>query len=339
MFEPAYAEWSRSAAASGNVFATPEFMRTWHGWSGRPPLRLIRVRTDARDTIGLLALAEERRGPLRLLRFAGHGPADLLGPIGDPHDRALLAAALRAAIERSTRYDLFVGERLPGDYPWAAALGAVELGREGFPVVHLDPGAGWEGYLSRLGSRLRKEIRHDERALERRGSVSLRVTSSRDTLDADIDEFLRLHALRWSDGSSSLLPMAPFLRAFAPIALERGWLRLAFLELDGRAVATRFDLRYGDVYAAVNGGRDPAYAREGVGLVIRGRTIRRALEEGVTEYRFLRGDEAYKYRFADHDPGLVSVIRARTAAGAAALQVLRGARRSGHLRKLLKRLA
>ena len=47
-------------------------------------------------------------------------------------------------------------------------------------------------------------------------------------------------------------------------------------------------------------------------------TIRRALEEGASEYRFLGGEEAYKYRFPTRDPRLETVVVGATSRGRAA---------------------
>jgi CelD/BcsL family acetyltransferase involved in cellulose biosynthesis len=49
--------------------------------------------------------------------------------------------------------------------------------------------------------------------------------------------------------------------------------------------------------------------------------IRTACEEGVREYRFLRGGEPYKYRFATDDPGLVSIAVARGVLGRSLLSL------------------
>jgi hypothetical protein len=40
-------------------------------------------------------------------------------------------------------------------------------------------------------------------------------------------------------------------------------------------------------------------------------SIRQALEDGLDEYRFLRGGEPFKYRFAANDPGLETYRRKR----------------------------
>ena len=47
--------------------------------------------------------------------------------------------------------------------------------------------------------------------------------------------------------------------------------------------------------------------------------IRAAIEDGIHEYRMLRGNEPYKYRLATDDPGLVTVAFARGVLGRVAI--------------------
>ena len=63
-----------------------------------------------------------------------------------------------------------------------------------------------------------------------------------------------------------------------------------------------------------------------MGFVLLAHTIREALQDGMSEYRLLRGDEDFKYRFATSDPGLETLARPNGALGRLALAV-RGARR------------
>jgi CelD/BcsL family acetyltransferase involved in cellulose biosynthesis len=165
----------------------------------------------------------------------------------------------------------------------------------------------------------------------------MRLATDPERLDDDLTTLFRLHAQRWSDGESSFVPRQAFHRAFAAEALARGWLRLAFLEVDGHPVAAAYDLRFGAAHSHYNSGRDPAWARASVGMILRMRTIRAALEEGALEYRYLRGDEAYKYRLATADPGVVTVARSRGARGGAALRAVLAAADRRRLRPMLGR--
>ena len=115
-------------------------------------------------------------------------------------------------------------------------------------------------------------------------------------------------------------PKAAFHREFAAQALARGWLELWILEVDERPVAARYDFLAGGRWFAYSAGRDPAWSRESVGLVLRAHTIRTAIERGATECRLLRGDEAYKERLATSDDGLVTIAIGRDIAGRAAVR-------------------
>ena len=91
------------------------------------------------------------------------------------------------------------------------------------------------------------------------------------------------------------------------------------LELDGRPAAALYNLRFAGSESYYQAGRDPRYARWSVGFLLQCRAIADAIEDGVSEYRFLRGAEPYKYRLADGDSGVVTAGVAASAAGRAAL--------------------
>src|SRR5262249_51583991 len=133
--------------------------------------------------------------------------------------------------------------------------------------------------------------------------------------ESDFDMLLALHESLWRGASLFTGRQRAFQREFARLARDRGWLRLWFLELNGRPAAAWYGFRFGNSYDAYQSGRDPVFERLSVGTALDLHTIRAAFEEGVREYRFLRGAEPYKYRFANEDPGLVSVAVARSALG------------------------
>ena len=125
---------------------------------------------------------------------------------------------------------------------------------------------------------------------------------------------------RWraAGGSRAFTNREAFHLDFAAQAFELGWLRLRFLDVDGRSVAALYNIRFGGAEYFYQAGRDPdpELDRTSVGLLLHAHAIREAIGDGLREYRMLRGDEPYKHRFADRDPGLTSVSWARTARGA-----------------------
>ena len=318
--EAAREEWSELARASGNVFATWEWASIWwRHFGGDRPLLALSCRSAAGRPVAILPLYLWSSWPFRIVRFVGHGPADELGPVCAPADRGAAAAGLRRALaELAPEWDLFVGEQLPRDERWHSQLGGRVLSREGSPVLHA-PG-GWERYLASRSANLRQQVRRRERRLEQGHELRYRLADDPDRLPQDLDTLFGLHGAARDDRTSAFARThAAFHREFAACALERGWLRLWFLELDGTPRAAWYGLRFGGAESYYQAGRDPAWRTSSVGFVLLAHSIRAALEDGVHEYRFLRGNEPFKYRFADADPGLETVAVARGAAGSAAL--------------------
>jgi dTDP-4-amino-4,6-dideoxygalactose transaminase/CelD/BcsL family acetyltransferase involved in cellulose biosynthesis len=311
-------EWQRLAEATTNIFATPEWVTTWWRHFGADrPLLATACRSPAGDVVGILPLYLWARRPIRVLRFLGHGPGDQLGPLCAPTDGAALARALRRAVEDGPlRCDLLLGERLPADEGWSGLLGARILLRERTPLIRFQHDS-WEAFLESLSARLRHEVRHDERKLAAEHELRYRLADDPARLQEDMGTLFALHEARWGGTSTLSGIREAFHREFAACALERGWLRLWFLELDGRPVAAWYGFRFCGVDSFYQAGRDPTWQRSSVGLVLMTHTMRTALEQGVQEYRFLRGGEGYKYRFASHDRGLETLAFAKGAAGVA----------------------
>jgi CelD/BcsL family acetyltransferase involved in cellulose biosynthesis len=178
---------------------------------------------------------------------------------------------------------------------------------------------------------LRSWLGRKERRLEREHGVRYRLAAD----PAGFEELLRLHALRFDDGASSAFAgrLAAFHRDFAAVAVERGWRRLWLLEAAGEPVAAWYGIRYGRADCFYQGGRDPAWESHSVGALLIAHTIRQAVDDGMTEYRFLRGGEAYKDRFATGDSGAERIVVPVTATARATLEVrLQAARAKAAIR-------
>jgi CelD/BcsL family acetyltransferase involved in cellulose biosynthesis len=328
-------EWSTLAEQGGNVFSTWEWASTWRRHIGEDrPLLLHACRDAEGRPAAILPLYLATTRPVPVARFIGHGPADELGPVCAPDDRRAAARALGDVVRRA-EVGLLVAELLPGGHPWSADLGGRVVRREASPTLALE---NWDAYLRGRSANFRQQVRGRERRLARDHALAFRLADDPSRLDDDLAVLFRLHAARWGDGS-------PFLRHrdfhvdFARVALERGWLRLWFLELDGRAAAAWYGFRFAGVESYYQAGRDVGLRDASVGFVLLAHTIREASADGMREYRFLRGGEAFKGRFADADPGLETVVVARGVRGRLAAAAAAGALRSDAARSLLGRLA
>jgi CelD/BcsL family acetyltransferase involved in cellulose biosynthesis len=336
-------EWSSLAERCGNAFVSAE----WHGaWleiaDGQAPC-VVAVRDRDGALAGVLGLVTS--GRRSIARFPASAWGDLFGPACEPgHEAEVSAAAVTALRALEDPPGAIILDRIelePAALDAADGLKVLAARRAELPVVSLAAGS-WEDYVGGLSAKLRKRIRYTERSLSKGRSVGVREVSAAAELDPALETLFDLHDRRWAErGGSSLADPAArrFHSLFARSALERGWLRLRLLEVDGVAVSALYGWRLGDSYVFYQGGFDPEWSRSSVGMVLLVDTIRAAIAEGASEFNMLVGDEPYKLRFADGS----RVVRSLTLVGRhdrhrIPVSIEHGVRRAGealNLRKVL----
>jgi CelD/BcsL family acetyltransferase involved in cellulose biosynthesis len=274
-----------------------------------------------------------------VLRFVGHGPSAQLGPICSPLSNGTIDAGVAQTLHAvPLRRFVLLAEQVAGDQRFGDLTGTRPLYREANPVLHFEH-ASWDEFARARGRNFRQQARRFPRKLSELGEVSYRLTTDAEQLQLDLDTLLRLHRQRWGNTGSAFLAAEPFHREFATHAFHRGWLRLWFLEIDGRPVAALYGFRFAGYESAYQAGRDLAFERHPVGFVLLMHAVRKALADGISEYRLLRGGAAYKERFATTDPGLETFGVSR---GAPARLMLAAARAAGGrslgLRRIMDRI-
>jgi CelD/BcsL family acetyltransferase involved in cellulose biosynthesis len=160
--------------------------------------------------------------------------------------------------------------------------------------------ARFEDYFSTvLTQNARSALRRQEKALG--PGVELHRCESHAELRTGLTSLFDLHGQRWreagEDGSFARKPlMQRFYEVFAPVALDRGWLRLYTLRVAGRDCAVQFGYAYGGAFLQLQEGFAPD-APPGIGNVLRLRVIRACIEQGLHAYDFLGGFNEHKRRW------------------------------------------
>lgn len=248
-------------------------------------------------------VADAVRAGIRLkeLRFIGAGVAapdhlDLL--IEDGADPGLATALWQAVLSRR-RWHLMHLNGVVAD----GHLAAVTLRRRTdtavkLPCPYLSLEGGWDEVSKRLDSRLRKNLERYGRKLDRDAEVTERMVATPEDLDVTFDHLVRFHqSVRTSHGDAGVFAtdqIQRLLRLAAHRFLAAGRLRLWRLDADGAPIAVIMCVRAADSVAFYTTGYDQAWSKYGPGRRIMARAVRAAIEEGATEFDFLRGDEPYK---------------------------------------------
>jgi len=214
---------------------------------------------------------------------------------GDPSGDALAAALAREAPARG----------------WAVTTEREDV----CPVLALEEGLDFEGYLHTLGKKTRHEIRRKTRRAEAAGEV--RLVRSSDPI-ADLDAFIDLHQRRWGD--SGLFPETPggdqsrvFFRRLFELASD-DTIQLHFLVVGGRRIAAGVWFDDATTRYYYNAGVDPQARDLSPGVLLAARSIEGALAAGRRRFDFLRGNESYKYEWGAVDEPIQRLLVVRLGA-------------------------
>jgi CelD/BcsL family acetyltransferase involved in cellulose biosynthesis len=345
------AEWMELFEAGGgaNPFLSWQWQYTfWRTFAQRRALWILEARDRGERLVGLLVLVARaslgapRRYCLLTNGVTGTDAVDVLVRPGfGPSVREALGQALAAALSRWDVVDL---EDLPCGSPTIPALRGALRPRGVHVAVEprfLCPSFALRGtFQEHLAAfRRRESYLRRRRWLERQPGYAIAIAATPAEAPEAIEDFLRLHHLRWDgEGGSSGIPrglVEDFHRDVAPLLAERGWLRLYRMLVDGASIAAVYGLELSGRFYYYQSGMDPAWSARSPGLVLIGKTVEDAYARGLTDYDFLRGTEPHKLDWAgDRRETCALRLRApglRAEAGAAAEEVFRRAREAARV--------
>ena len=292
-------EWDSLAdRARAAPWARPAWVSAWWRAFGKGRLEVLEVLEVRENGTGSLAavLPIARQGARVAALANWHTPELPLVTSGDDAAGRLGTQLFRDARSVTLR---FVPDNAVEWLRTSAAAGGyrvLERVAERSPYVEI--AGSFEDYLGTLDRHHVKETLRRRRRLAEEGRVEFSVEDGRERLDELLAEGLPVEASGWKRESGTAIDSRPdtlgFYTEIARWAAARGILRLAFLRLDGRAIAFELALEEHGVYAILKGGFDIELRRFGPGSLITYEQLSRAFELGLERYEFLGTDEPYK---------------------------------------------
>ena len=322
-FQTLRPEWLRllGEVPFQSVFFTPQWQETWwrHFGAGRR-LSLLTVSSSDGQLQGLAPLM--RSSPTAdstRLEFIGDLElCDYFDLLIAPRQQNDVAQAMADYLVSQAGEDVEICLNNLSASSTTATLLQNSLAKEGLlveaetietcPTIILP--ADWNAYLAALRGKDRHELRRKIRRAENAAELTYTVTETPDRLDEDLDTFIALHRMSQQDDKQGFMTPAKvaFFRDMARQLWREGWLELAFLHADDRPIAGLCCMTYGTTYAAYNSGYHPDYGTLSAGIVLFANRIRSAIDRGFVAFDFLRGNEAYKYRFGASDRPLSQLM-------------------------------
>ena len=161
----------------------------------------------------------------------------------------------------------------------------------------------WDAHVQSLSKKDRHELRRKLRRLEASGDAEYRIYDhEHDELPEALEDFVSLMGKSSEAKSDFLTPeRRSFLETLTRTMADADSLQLAFLDVGGKPVSATMSFLEGNRLLLYNSGYDPEYRHLSVGLLLKAYGLRGAIEQGLREYDFLRGNEPYKYDLGGND--------------------------------------
>lgn len=295
--EPVAFEWERLARQTkASLFLWPGWIGAWWRAFGAGQLEILAT-YEGDSLAGVLPMYRFRG----ILRSTTNPHTPLFGFLTASEEAArqlsqVLFARRPHRIELSFLSPTAAGVPLTLEAAEAAQYRVRTESVQAAPYVDTD--RTWESYESELRRKFRGELRRRQRRLEEEGRLTLEISSGTEGLDELLEEGFRVEGSGWKGEYGTSIESHPATRRFytevARWSAERGWLRLAFLRLDGQAIAFDYCFEYNRVHYLLKTGYDPAYKKFAPGMIIRHLMLKRAFAENIVTYDFLGEDYTWK---------------------------------------------
>ena len=252
---------------------------------------------------------------------------DFLDFLSTPESRADVSRAVLEVLwqHRSLWSVLVLGEVLVGSdlhaalEAWGRQKGlAIRLQEERLCPYLVLPDS-FEAYLQSLSSATRYHIRRRTRQLLEKHKARIEICSGPAAMRGALSDLIRLHVARWRrENQPGTLGKPGFARFLERVCLDppdTASPRLYLLKDRDKTVAALLAFHFGESAIYYQAGWDPnsPLMRFSPGVVLMAYSIQDAIGRGVRFYEFLRGDEAYKFRWTSTYRQTITVLLARTA--------------------------
>jgi CelD/BcsL family acetyltransferase involved in cellulose biosynthesis len=288
-------------------FLRPGWIAAWWRAFGRERLEIHTARSNGR-LVAVLPLSRGRGVVASPTNW--HTP--LFGLVGEEAALPLLVSRVLVDASAARRVSLaFMDPSAMGARAFRTA--ALERGFRVLPhtlgrAAAVEIEGEWDAYEQRLSRNLKQGLKRSLRRLHEAGEVTFQHVDGQQGLDSLLTEGFRIEAAGWKGTRGTAIASDPkterFYRDVGAWAAAEGWLRLAFLRLDERAIAFWLGIEDRGVHYALKSGFDPRYAAFSPGRLLLQRTLRDAFSRGLTRLE-LGPSEGYKLSWANASCELV----------------------------------
>jgi hypothetical protein len=178
--------------------------------------------------------------------------------------------------------------------------------------------ARYEDFLNGLSGSMRCRIRKNQKKLLGYSDVVFRRTRDISELNADFEELVRTHQLRWESqgmpGSFNGGRFLIFQKKAVKDMLMNGHLELNFLSVSGKNIAALYNINYKNKIYFYQAGLDASFDEKlAPGILLHNHCVNEAIKNGLEEYDFLLAGsmDSYKTQWTGDYRYLLDIYMAR----------------------------
>lgn len=168
-----------------------------------------------------------------------------------------------------------------------------------------------DAFWQNLSRNLRSNLRRTQNKFNKNG-FTIEVVDNEQELDQAIRRLFELHSMRFAAKQAQTKFLfenrGAFHQKIAKIFLRNHWLQLYQIKDRQTVIGSLYCFKFGESMMYMQGGFDPSYHKFALGNLIILRAIADAIEMKYKIFDFMRGNEAYKARWATHSRYLNELI-------------------------------
>jgi CelD/BcsL family acetyltransferase involved in cellulose biosynthesis len=297
-------EWSELAdhCPDSTPFQDPDWLIPWWRHLGQGDLWFLSFRENG-TLVGAAPFFIQNQHVL----IMGSGVSDYMDCICEPSARSELKTALAEHLTSTTRclQECHFQQLRPGSLllemetpeRWASRV----FDEVPCPAINIDDARDLQRCIPRS---MLQRLDYYAARLSRLGPWKIVRADERTfpvLFDALVTNHQARHAARNELGAFSDDRSCTFNREAAAGLLAKGSLRLYGLFFEGKFSASLYAFQKNETLYFYATGFDPRFSKLDLGLIIIGEALKRALQEGVRTFDFLKGNERYKYEWGARD--------------------------------------
>jgi len=322
-FQALAAEWQRLwEAGERNVFQSYHWIEAWWSTGTAASELFIALAWDEQGLSAILPFAIRRWSGTRILEWAAQAVSDYCDAITQ-HPEIL--PLLWQQVRKAGGFDIVRLKNVRPDSLISRVLSEVMECSQEIGEVCLNLTNEWangEHWFRNLNKKKRNNWSRGKRMLSQEGELAFQQTTQPpepELLEQLVAMKRETMAANGIKSSSDVATLTGLTRALEEIQA----LRVFLVTCDGKVVAASINAVQGKVLLAYFAVYDAAFARASPGILLMTEYTKWAFDAGLTKVDYLRGEEAYKFEFANDAVQLNSFVAAATNRGHAALMLHR----------------